>query len=146
MECAECRVTDNLLSLQFMPAVTIDMHGRFPFVLLRAADRSGMHKLLVRGKAGSTQAQLLQVFYCCAWLGLIKCPKEAVVWPIMAFSLTKLADAHLGLVQSQAAKQEAAQQAYQRQVPTAAVDIIGSGTMTWSRERDRCIDVSDGEL
>jgi hypothetical protein len=35
---------------------------------------------------------------------------------------------------------------YQRQVPTAAVDIIGSGTMTWSRERDRCIDVSDGEL
>jgi hypothetical protein len=49
------------LPLQFMPAVTIDMHGRFPFVLLRAADRSGVHKLLVRGKAGSTHAQLLQV-------------------------------------------------------------------------------------
>lgn len=44
-----------------MPAVTINMHGRFPFVLLRAADRSGMHKLLVRGKSGNTHAQLLQV-------------------------------------------------------------------------------------
>lgn len=44
-----------------MPAVTIDMHGRFDFVLLRAADASGMHKLLVRGKNGSTQGQLLQV-------------------------------------------------------------------------------------
>jgi Janus/Ocnus family (Ocnus) len=54
-------LADILLLLQFMPAVTIDMHGRFPFVLLRAADRSGMHKLMVRGKAGSTHAQLLQV-------------------------------------------------------------------------------------
>ena len=44
-----------------MPAVTVDMHGRFPFVLLRAKDPSGMHKLLVRGKNGHSQAQLLQV-------------------------------------------------------------------------------------
>ena len=47
--------------LQYLPAVSIDMHGRFPFVLVRAADRSGMHKLLVRGKNGTTQHQLLQV-------------------------------------------------------------------------------------
>lgn len=46
----------------------------------------------------------------------------------------------------QAAKLEAAQQAQQRHVPLASIEIIGSGVMTWSRERDRCINVSDGEL
>lgn len=65
-----------LLPLQFMPAVTIDMHGRFPFVLLRAADRSGMHKLMVRGKAGSTHAQLLQVNDYIAWLQLFSCDSD----------------------------------------------------------------------
>lgn len=44
----------------------------------------------------------------------------------------------------QVAKQEAAQQAYQRQVPNATIEIIGNGTMAWSRDRDRCINVSDG--
>jgi len=41
--------------------VTIDMHGRFPFVLLRAVDPTGMHKLLVRGKYGCNHVQLLKV-------------------------------------------------------------------------------------
>jgi hypothetical protein len=90
---------------QFLPAVTIDMHGRFPFVLLRASDPTGAHKLLVRGKYGCTQVQLLQ-----------------------------------------AAKQEAAQQSASRLVPTATLAIIGSGVMTWSNDRDRCVNVSDGRV
>jgi len=45
----------------------------------------------------------------------------------------------------QAAKQEAAQQSATRQVPSATLAIIGSGVMTWSNDRDRCVNVSDGE-
>lgn len=45
---------------QFLPAVGIDMYGRFAFVLLRATDITGAQKLLVRGRAGSSHDQLLQ--------------------------------------------------------------------------------------
>ena len=45
---------------------------------------------------------------------------------------------------SQAARLEAAQQCRQRQLLGAQLEVIGSGTMQWSRDRDRCVNVSDG--
>ena len=45
--------------VQQLPAVQIDMFGRFPFVLAKAGDRLGAKKLLVRGRNGATEAQLV---------------------------------------------------------------------------------------
>ena len=39
----------------------VDTYGTFPFVLLKVTDRSGVNKLLVRGKTAFVVAQLLQV-------------------------------------------------------------------------------------
>ena len=39
----------------------VDSYGSFPFVLLKVSDRSGVNKLLVRGKNLSSEQQLLQV-------------------------------------------------------------------------------------
>lgn len=38
----------------------VDSYGSFPFVLIKVADRSGVNKLLVRGKNLSLEPQLLQ--------------------------------------------------------------------------------------
>ena len=43
-------------------ASQIDTYGSFPFVLLKVADRTGMNKLLVRGKNYSSDQSLLQVW------------------------------------------------------------------------------------
>ena len=45
--------------VQQLPAVQIDKFGRFPFVLAKAGDRLGARKLLVRGRNGATEAQLV---------------------------------------------------------------------------------------
>ncbi|KAK9843420.1 hypothetical protein WJX81_001473 [Elliptochloris bilobata] len=45
--------------VQQLPAVQIDKFGRFPFVLAKAGDRLGAKKLLVRGRNGATEAQLV---------------------------------------------------------------------------------------
>ena len=39
----------------------MDTYGSFPFVLLKVVDRSGVNKLLVRGKNYNSEALLLQV-------------------------------------------------------------------------------------
>lgn len=44
----------------YLPAVQVDSYGNFPFVLIKVADRSGVNKLLVRGKNLSSEPQLLQ--------------------------------------------------------------------------------------
>lgn len=44
----------------YLPTVQVDTYGTFPFVLLKVTDRSGVNKLLVRGKIAFVEAQLLQ--------------------------------------------------------------------------------------
>lgn len=39
----------------------VDSYGSFAYVLLKVADRSGVKKLLVRGKNLSSEQQMLQV-------------------------------------------------------------------------------------
>ena len=45
---------------QYVTAVQIDSYGQFPFVLMKISDRTSAHRLLVRGKNGATEAQLVQ--------------------------------------------------------------------------------------
>lgn len=44
---------------QELPAVQIDKFGRFPFVLVKLSDRLAGSKLLVRGKNGRSEMQLV---------------------------------------------------------------------------------------
>ncbi len=49
-----------------------------------------------------------------------------------------------GLLHLQAVYAEVGQVVSMRRVPTVATELIGSGVMEWSRERDRYLNVSEG--
>ncbi len=44
---------------QDIPAVQIDKFGKFPYILVRLSDRVAGNKLIVRGKNGRTESQLV---------------------------------------------------------------------------------------
>ncbi|EIE26801.1 hypothetical protein COCSUDRAFT_59309 [Coccomyxa subellipsoidea C-169] len=90
---------------QELPAVQIDKFGKFPFVLVKLSDRLAGSKLLVRGKNGRSEMQLVSTV-----------TKEV-----------------LGVTS-------------RGRLPQASVTLMGSGSMEWSRERDRVINVSAGKV
>ncbi|GAB4815393.1 hypothetical protein N2152v2_002439 [Parachlorella kessleri] len=90
---------------QHLAAVTMDSWGRFPYVLVRLADRSNRHKLLVRGRNGMEEAAMFAQL-----------------------------------------EQEVSRAAVQHRLPGPRLELLGSGTMEWSRERDRCLNITACKL
>lgn len=152
----------------------IDKFGKFPYILVKLSDRVAGNKLIVRGKNGRTEPQLvsavsqevrcaskagpagmlqrlkLGVYGACCDFAHRGCTYAPLVpWKRMDEVMPACA-AHRRPVPGRLPWIDAPPCTQVLNVtargrfPQASVTLMGSGLMEWSRERDRVINVSAG--